>query len=102
MRRMFVGTRIALFLVVPIVILQAQSDSAERAVRTIFAVRCVSCHGQARMSGLDLRDLSTILKGGKRGPAAVPGKAEASLIYQAVRREGEPQMPPGNTPPGGQ
>jgi hypothetical protein len=50
------------------------------------------------MSGLDLRELSTILKGGKRGPAAVPGKAEASLIYQAVRREGELQMPPGNSP----
>jgi len=45
-----------------------------------------------------LRVLQTILKGGKRGPAVVPGNAEASLLYKAVKREGELQMPPGKTP----
>jgi len=49
------------------------------------------------MSGLDLRERDTILKGGKRGPAIVPGKAEESLLYRAVRRDGELQMPPGKT-----
>ena len=49
------------------------------------------------MSDLDLRERDTILKGGKRGPAIVPGKAEESLLYKAVRREGELQMPPGKT-----
>jgi hypothetical protein len=49
------------------------------------------------MSDLDVRDLSTILKGGTRGPAIVPGKAADSLLYQAVKRQGELKMPPGKT-----
>jgi hypothetical protein len=49
------------------------------------------------MSGLDVRDRATILKGGKRGAAIVPGNADQSLLYKAVRREGELQMPPGKT-----
>src|SRR6185369_3238888 len=56
-----------------------------------------ACHGAARMSDLDLRDRDTILKGGKRGPAIVPGKAGESLLYKAVRREGDLQMPPGKS-----
>ena len=47
------------------------------------------------MSDLDLRQSETILKGGKRGPAIVPGKAGQSLLYKAIKREGELQMPPG-------
>ena len=50
------------------------------------------------MSDLDLRDTAGLLKGGKRGAAVVPGKPEASLLYKAVRREGDLQMPPGKTP----
>ena len=49
------------------------------------------------MSDLDLRERETILKGGKRGPAVVPGNAEESLLYKAVKREGDLQMPPGKT-----
>ena len=46
---------------------------------------------------LDLRESSTTLKGGERGPAIVPGKADESLLYKAVKRDGELQMPPGKT-----
>jgi hypothetical protein len=49
------------------------------------------------MSDLDVRERAALLKGGKRGPAIVPGKAEESLLYKAVRRDGELQMPPGKT-----
>src|SRR6266481_1551854 len=75
-----------------------QSDSAEKTAKAILEAKCLTCHGDARMSDLDLREPATILKGGKRGPAVVPGNAEASLLYQAVRRQGELQMPPGKTP----
>src|SRR5437899_2706085 len=34
-------------------------------------------------------------KGGKRGPAIVPANAEKSLLYKAVARSGDLQMPPG-------
>jgi mono/diheme cytochrome c family protein len=73
----------------------AQSDPAEKSARAILETKCAVCHGPARMSDLDVRDRATILQGGKRGPAIVPGKADESLLYQAVRRQGELQMPPG-------
>src|SRR4051794_25750923 len=80
-----------------LLVLFAQSDPTEKPARAIFETKCASCHGQARMSELDLRERDTILKGGKRGPAVVPGKADESLLYKAVRREGDVQMPPGKT-----
>ncbi len=76
----------------------AQPTSVETSAQNILSSKCATCHGQARMSELDVRELSTILKGGTRGPAVVPGKAADSLLYQAVKREGELKMPPGNTP----
>jgi cytochrome c553 len=63
--------------------------------QTVLATNCTSCHGAAQMSGLDLRQRETALKGGKRGPAIVPGKPEESLLYRAVMRQGDLQMPPG-------
>src|SRR5262249_55365139 len=75
-----------------------QSSSVENRARAVIEGKCLTCHGAARTSDLDLRQTASILKGGKRGPAIVPGKAEVSLLYKAVRREGELQMPPGKTP----
>src|ERR1041385_6066032 len=75
--------------------LLAQSDSPEKQARAVLEGKCAACHGPARMSDLDVRGRDTLLKGGKRGPAIVPGKSAESLLYQAVRREGELKMPPG-------
>jgi hypothetical protein len=47
------------------------------------------------MSGLDLRQISSILKGGKRGPAVVPGNSSDSLLYRAIAGIGSLKMPPG-------
>src|SRR5260221_9904599 len=69
--------------------------SGQNGAQAIFENQCVSCHGTAPMSGLDLRQRDTILKGGKRGPAVVPGKPDESLLYRAVMRQGDVQMPPG-------
>ncbi len=71
--------------------------SVEKQAGKILQAKCLACHGETRMAGLDLRESSTTLKGGARGPAVVPGKAEESLLYKAVKREGELQMPPGKT-----
>ena len=70
-----------------------QSGSAP--AQAILEKNCLSCHGASRMSGLDLRERDAILKGGKRGPAVVPGKPEESLLYRAVLRREDLQMPPG-------
>jgi hypothetical protein len=75
----------------------AQTNAVEKSAKTILDAKCVVCHGQTRMSDLDLRDSAGVLKGGKRGAAVVPGKADDSLLFKAVKREGDLQMPPGKS-----
>ena len=56
---------------------------------------CWTCHRQSAMGGLRLDALETILKGGKSGPAIVPGKPDESLLIQAVTHKHERlRMPP--------
>jgi len=58
----------------------------------IFLMRCVICHGKRKQEGgLDLRTQASRLKGGKSGPALVPGKPEESLLLKRIT-SGE--MPP--------
>ena len=58
----------------------------------ILLRHCTACHGLRRTeAGLDLRTKAGMLRGGKSGPALVPGKPEQSLI---VKRIGAGQMPP--------
>ncbi len=60
----------------------------EREVRPILATRCSSCHGEENvMSGLRLDSREAVLKGGSRGPAALPNHSDESLLIQAVRHE---------------
>src|SRR5579862_3942854 len=67
----------------------------EDSVRLVFEKHCTGCHGPAKMSGLDLRSSQTLLQGGKRGAAIVPGDPAQSLLYQAVTGAGDLKMPPG-------
>ena len=58
----------------------------------ILHVRCLICHGRrTQEAGLDLRTRASILKGGKSGPAMVPGKPEESLLLLRIQAE---EMPP--------
>src|SRR5258708_36445021 len=70
---------------------------AQTAALSILDKNCSSCHGAAQMSGLDLRQRETTLKGGKRGAAVVPGNAEASILYQAVAGQSRLKKSPGTT-----
>lgn len=65
-------------------------------VRPMLEAKCLGCHGDGEeLEGdLDLRSREAMLRGGKSGPALVPGDALASLIYQSVRRTDERMMPP--------
>ena len=78
-----------------IVVIACAQTPLDQSARTLLENKCLVCHGENKMSGLDMRDAAGLTKGGKRGPAVVPGNAEASLLYKAVKREGELQMPPG-------
>jgi WD40 repeat protein len=72
-------------------------------VADILANKCVGCHSSALAeSKLDIEEVTGMLKGGKHGPAIVPGKAEESLLFKMAAHRVEPVMPPRekkNNPP---
>jgi hypothetical protein len=70
-------------------------------VPALLQRKCGSCHGASGMSGLKVSARETLLKGGNRGPAVVPGKSSESLLYKAVAHIGEVSMPPGGALPAG-
>src|SRR5262245_58033214 len=54
-------------------------------VRPVLMQRCLRCHGGKATEGeLDIYSRESLLRGGSRGPAIVPGKARDSLLYKAV------------------
>ncbi|MDZ4404941.1 PSD1 and planctomycete cytochrome C domain-containing protein [Prosthecobacter sp.] len=59
----------------------------EKDVRPILKAHCFQCHGEEGVtkSGLDVRLARFILKGGKSGPAVVPGNAETSHLIELVK-----------------
>ncbi len=82
-----------LFLVFSIALsLAAQApDGAE--ARAVLGT-CLGCHNsKTAMSGLSLDTREGILKGGKHGPAVIPGSG--SLLLDVVRHAGAIKMPPG-------
>jgi cytochrome c553 len=51
----------------------------------LLLLRCAACHGrQKQEAGLDIRSKASLLKGGKSGPAIVPGKPDDSLLIQKI------------------
>src|SRR6185369_5221640 len=78
----------------------AASADPELTGQAVLEQNCSGCHTQASpMGGLDLRTRESALRGGRRGPALVPGQAAKSLIFQAVAGSGELKMPPGKKLP---
>lgn len=70
-------------------------------VRPILERSCFRCHDTRRQKGqLILEDRDTALRGGKSGPALIPGDPMASLLYQAIilPREHDGFMPTEGTP----
>lgn len=83
---------IALSLSYPLLAI-AQSPSIAAKARAILQANCLSCHGVTKISGLDLRQRDSTLKGGKRGSALIPGEPDASLLYKTVVQAGDLKMP---------
>lgn len=71
-------------------------------LNALLETKCLGCHGVGnKLAGLDLRTREAALKGGGRGPALVPGKADKSLLVQLINGNRAPLMPPtGKLPPG--
>ncbi|MDF1813431.1 MAG: PSD1 and planctomycete cytochrome C domain-containing protein [Verrucomicrobiales bacterium] len=67
------------------------SEMTQHDVLPIMLVRCVACHGRQKQDGgLDLRNVAAMKKGGKSGPAFVPGKPDGSRMIQRIESEACP------------
>jgi hypothetical protein len=72
----------------------------DKRVAPILIRRCLGCHNEQLKDGdISFNDRNSLLKGGKRGPAVVPGKPESSVLIQAVRGDADIKMPPGPSLP---
>src|SRR5262245_57476679 len=72
-----------------------QREFFEMRIRPVLAKNCFACHTSSRMGGLDMSGREALLKGGKSGPAILPGDPEKSLLVEAVAQTHERlKMPP--------
>lgn len=57
----------------------------EDVVQPILEQRCIQCHQERkRKGGLSMLTLASILKGGKHGPAVVPGNLKESEMFRRI------------------
>jgi hypothetical protein len=81
------------------VLLAAASPEAryfDRQVAPLLTRRCLGCHNNDLKNGdISFEDRASLLKGGSRGPAVIPGDPAKSVLIDALRHEGQLQMPPG-------
>jgi hypothetical protein len=56
----------------------------ESKIRPLLFARCYPCHAQTASAGLRVDSRAALLKGGKSGPAIIPGDPAQSLLIQAV------------------
>lgn len=82
-------------------LLAAEADAAgiefyESKIRPLLVEHCHRCHGADKQEGnLRLDRAAAMSKGGDRGPAVVPGKADKSWLIVAIGyKDEELQMPP--------
>ncbi len=72
-----------------------EQEFFELKVRPLLARHCFACHTNAKMGGLQLDTRENVLKGGKSGPAVIPGDPDRSLLIRAVNHtDPRLEMPP--------
>ena len=87
-----------------LVLAAAKSPAAEdlfsSKVAPIFESRCLGCHSDSKRKGkLSMSSRAALLKGGRKGPALVPGDPAASrLITLVASKDGKAAMPKNREP----
>ncbi len=72
----------------------------EKEVEPILANKCAYCHsGNLTEGKFDLSSYEKMMRGGKRGPAVVPGKSAESLLVKLSSKAIRPYMPPKSEEP---
>ncbi|MCI0641391.1 MAG: DUF1553 domain-containing protein [Gemmataceae bacterium] len=72
---------------------KAKDAFFEKRVAPVLKKNCLECHNPDKSRGsLDLSSRSSLLEGGDKGPAVVPGNAKKSLLGQMIQGP-KPKMP---------
>src|SRR5437016_3655183 len=67
----------------------------DKDIEPILAGKCLFCHsGNITKGDLDMGTFESLMKGGKNGPAILPGKASESLLVKLAGKTQKPTMPP--------
>lgn len=77
----------------------AGPDFFEQRIRPLLHSECVECHGPEKQKGglrVDFRD--GLRRGGKSGPAVLPGKSAGSLLVRSVRHDAGVEPMPKDRP----
>jgi hypothetical protein len=92
--RLLSSAAVAAVLIVNYGRLNAQdSNLFMQSVAPVLRARCVQCHNEQKARGrLDLTTRDGLIKGGKTGPAIVPGSSGKSLLAQVIGGDA-PRMP---------
>jgi hypothetical protein len=70
------------------------TDLFKNSVRGLLQAKCVKCHSGDRIEGeFDMGTRESLLRGGGRGAAVVPGDHKKSLLWQMTAHQKEPHMP---------
>lgn len=79
----------------PLAAASPEAEFFESKIRPVLARRCYNCHNQTATAGLRVDSREGLLKGGRSGPAIVPGDPNRSILLQAVQGiGGRVGMPP--------
>jgi WD40 repeat protein len=67
----------------------------EKDIEPIFYKKCITCHsGNVKEGRFDISTYEGAVKGGRRGAAIVPGKADGSNLFKLATKREKPWMPP--------
>ena len=78
---------------------RGEKVSYSRQIAELLENKCTGCHGSVLAEKrLSLESVAGMLKGGKSGPAIVPGKADESLLFKMAAHRVQPVMPPKDKP----
>src|SRR5689334_21069234 len=67
----------------------------EKEILPALSANCLACHNRTKAKAdLVLETPADILKGGENGPAAVPKRADDSLLLKSAAHRADPVMPP--------
>jgi len=64
-------------------------------IKPFLTTHCVECHGgQRSKAGYNFEGYDVLMRGGRKGPAVVPGEPDKSMVVRVLSGQGKRMPPP--------